>query len=258
MPTSIADRSQPAVLYNGMIAPLAPYPVRGAIWYQGERNANGGNAYEYRYLLPTIISSWRTLWEQPDMPFFLVQLPEFEAPEEGTWPVLRESMLQTWQTTPHTGMAVTIGLGNPRQIHPRRKKPVGQRLAWIALAQVYGRDVVWSGPVYRTMHTVAHKACLNFDHLESPLAPGDEPLSGFEIAGPDRKFVPAQARVDGDQVVVWSDGVATPIAVRYAWANHAQPSLFNQAGLPASPFRTDAWPVVSEDKINPPPLKSEP
>ena len=247
IPDGVANHLQPSVLFNGMIAPLASYRVKGAIWYQGERNANGGNAYEYRYLLPTIISSWRDLWGHSEMPFYFVQLPEYKGSEAGTWPVMRESMLQTWEATPHTGMAVTIGLGSAKQIHPTDKKPVGQRLAKIALAQDYGRDVIYSGPVYDDMQVKGEKAYLSFDYLESPLAPAGQELAGFEIAGSNKQFVPARAHIEEDQVVVWSAEVKEPVAVRYAWTNIVQPSLFNQAGLPASPFRTDNWPVISQE-----------
>jgi len=233
----------PGRLFNGMIAPLAPYAIRGAIWYQGESNA--GNAKIYGLQLRTMIANWRSLWKQGDFAFLSVQLPNFMAPQQqpsetGGWPLIREQFLQTL-SVPNTGMAVTIDIGEANDIHPRNKQDVGKRLAQWALAKVYGKDVIPSGPLYRSMRKDGSKIVLEFDYADGLTARGGQKLKGFAIAGPDRKFVWAEAQIVGDKVIVSSPEVKTPVAVRYGWANNPDCNLYNKAGLPASPFRTDDW-----------------
>jgi sialate O-acetylesterase len=237
----------PAGLYNAMIVPLMPYTVGGAIWYQGESNA--GRAYQYRELFPTTIKSWWNNWGQGDFPFLFVQLANFmdvkDAPGDSAWAELREAQTMTLDM-PNTGMAVIIDIGDARDIHPKNKQDVGQRLALWALANTYGKDVVYSGPLYKSMEKNGDKIILRFDHCGGGLlAQGGEPLKGFAIAGEDHKFVWADAKIEGDTVVVASGMVANPLAVRYAWADNPICNLYNKAGLPASPFRTDTWPGVT-------------
>ena len=235
------------VLYEGMIKPLAPYAIRGAIWYQGERNSKTGDPYLYRYQMPTLISNWRRDWNQGDFPFGIVQLPDFQAPqqqpsEQNGWVLVREGMARTAATFPNTGMAVTLGLGEAKNIHPRNKQDVGKRLARWALGTVYGREIVYSGPVYQSMSVQGNKIVLSFDHIGGGLTSrGSDELIGFAIAGDDKKFVWADARIVGDKVEVSSPDVSEPVAVRYAWASNPKFSLYNKEGLPASPFRTDEW-----------------
>lgn len=240
----------PGTLYNGMIAPLAPYAIRGAIWYQGE--ANAGNYKIYGLQMKTMIANWRTIWGEGDFPFLFVQLPNFVGglakgaepapakPSENGWPWIREQFLRTL-AVPNTGMAVTIDIGEPDDIHPKNKQDVGKRLAQWALAKTYGKEVAPSGPLYKSMRIDGGKIILEFDHVDGGLVVcGDKP-KGFAIAGEDKKFVWADAKIEGKTVVVSSDEVKQPTAVRYAWANNPDCNLFNKAGLPASPFRTDDW-----------------
>jgi sialate O-acetylesterase len=235
----------PAALYNGMIAPLAPYAIRGALWYQGESNA-GSPIYGIQ--LATLIANWRDDWKQGDFPFLSVQLPNFMAPQSqpsesvGGWPLEREQFLKLLDTVPNTGMAVTIDIGEADNIHPRNKQDVGKRLAHWALAKVYGKDVVASGPLYKSSRQADGKIVVEFNYVNGGLAARDGvKLTGFAIAGADKKFVWADAQIVGDTVVVSSPAVAAPLAVRYAWANNPPCNLVNKAGLPASPFRTDDW-----------------
>lgn len=240
---------RPAVLYNGMIAPLIPYAIQGAIWYQGESNA--GRAYQYRTLFPAMIHNWRTQWGQDAFPFYFVQLANFrkvqDQPVESDWAELREAQTMTL-ALPNTGMAVIIDIGEADDIHPRNKQDVGHRLARIAEAQVHGKNKVYSGPMYKAMQIENNAIRITFDHAKGGLKKRGDTLTGFEIAGADRKFVWADARIDGNSVIVSSPEVIKPIAVRYAWADNPVCNLYNKANLPASPFRTDTWPGKTADK----------
>ena len=230
-----------------MIAPLIPYAIRGAIWYQGESNI--GRAYQYRTLFPAMIANWRADWGQGDFPFGFVQLAPYPlwTSNPACCAELREAQLMTLKSMPNTGMAVTMDIGNVKDIHPKNKQDVGRRLALWALAKVYGRELVYSGPIYKSMAVEGDKIRLQFDHVGGGLTASDgKPLVEFTIAGADQKFVPAVAQIDGNAIVVHSDQVAQPAAVRYAWRDEATPNLANKEGLPASPFRTDAWKGVTE------------
>jgi sialate O-acetylesterase len=239
-----------STLYNGMIASLIPYAIRGAIWYQGESNA--GRAYEYRRLLPAMITNWRKDWGQGDFPFLIVQLAPFmkiEAePKESQWAELREAQLLTSLRVPNTALAVITDVGNETDIHPKKKEPVGARLALAARAVAYGEKTVYSGPIYREMKVDGEQTSLSFQHTGSGLVAKGGPLVGFTIAGPDHKFVNAQAEIRDGKVVVWSPSVQQPVAVRYGWANYPVVNLWNREGLPASPFRTDDFPLLTQPK----------
>ena len=236
--------NSPATLYNGMIVPFAPYAIRGAIWYQGEANA-GRDAGLYGLQLKTMIADWRSLWQQGDFPFLYVQLPNFMAPqkepvENGGWPTVREQMFKTL-AVPNAGMAVTIDIGEANDIHPKNKQDVGIRLAQWALAKTYGRDVVACGPLFKSMRKQGNAVVIEFAYADGLAARNGESLKGFAVAGADKKFVRAEAKIEGTTVIVSSPQVASPEAVRYAWANNPECNLVNKAGLPASPFRTDEW-----------------
>ena len=223
----------PSVLYNGMIAPLLPYAIRGVIWYQGESNV--GRERQYRTLFPTMIADWRHAWDEGDFPFLFVQI----APYHGNSPEIREAQLLSWQNTTNTAMAVTIDCGDANDIHPPRKQPMGARLALAARAIAYGEKLEYSGPVFQSMKIEGSEVVLRFTHPGGGLVAKDGPLKGFTIAGADKIFHPAQAEIRGQTIVVASDVVSRPVAVRYGWANVPEGNLFNRAGLPASPFRTD-------------------
>jgi len=231
----------PAVLYNAMIAPLVPFPVRGFLWYQGENNANQAQGAIYERLFKTMIEDWRERWAMGPLPFLFVQLANYgRVPESSEWPELRESQTAALGLR-NTGMAVTIDVGAPTDIHPRNKQDVGTRLALAARAIAYGDDqLVYSGPIFRQMTTENGNLRLWFDHVGSGLRLRDG-AKGFQVAGPDGVFHAAEAVLDGDTVVVSSSHVEKPIAARYAWQADPAASLFNLEGLPASPFRTDDW-----------------
>ncbi len=233
-------KNQPTGLYNAMIHPLTPYALRGVIWYQGESNA--ARAKQYRDLFPGLIHDWRARWDH-ELPFHWVQLANFRVPAtepgDSQWAELREAQSMTL-ALPNTGQAVTIDIGEANDIHPRNKQDVGARLARIALAKDYGQDIAYSGPVYRAMAVEGDRIRLTFEHAEGLTTSGG-PLQRFEIAGADKVFVWANAKVEGDTVVAHNPAVKTPVAVRYAWADNPEGcNLTNAAGLPASPFRTDA------------------
>ncbi|HLP77954.1 MAG TPA: sialate O-acetylesterase [Candidatus Paceibacterota bacterium] len=227
------DPNSPTALYNAMIAPLQSFPIKGAIWYQGE--ANVGRERQYQTLFPTMISDWRQCWGGGEFPFLFVQI----APFNTMSPEIREAQLLTLKASPKTAMAVTADIGDANDIHPTRKAPVGARLALAARALAYGEKLEYSGPLYDGMKVADGKVVISFTHVGSGLMAKDGELKGFTIAGVDKKFVPAKAEIKGKTVVVWSDQVAKPEAVRYGWANVPDVNLFNKEGLPASPFRTD-------------------
>jgi sialate O-acetylesterase len=236
------------VLYKGMIHPLLPYAIRGVIWYQGEGNA--GEAYKYRTLFPDLIRNWREDWGQGDFPFLFVQLAPYTAvvaePEESVWAELREAQLLTSIHCPNTAMAVITDYGDPVDIHPKQKEPVGARLALAARAIAYGEQIVYRGPLYRSVAFKGSRAVLEFDSVGGGLVAKDGDLKGFTIAGEDRKFRNAVATIVGHRVVVSSPDVPKPVAVRYAWASCPVVNLYNKEGLPASPFRTDDFPILTK------------
>jgi sialate O-acetylesterase len=273
---------KPSELYNGMIAPLIPFAFKGAIWYQGESNA--GRAHQYRTLFPDMVSNWRKDWGQGNFAFLQVQLAPFMAiqdqPTDSAWAELREAQAHASRVLPKVGVVVITDVGDERDIHPRWKRPVGERLALAARGIAYNEKLVYSGPIYRSMKVRGDKAVLSFDHVGqglfgAPLRPGHipgveaqdqivvkynvskgwiaAPIVGFAIAGEDRKFVWAKAEIEGDRVVVSSPQVPKPVAVRYGWADFPVANLYCSPGtlvraLPASPFRTDQWPRNAEQK----------
>nr|WP_262904739.1 sialate O-acetylesterase [Hymenobacter lucidus] len=240
-PVGATSNKSPYKLYNGMIRPLIPYTLKGVIWYQGENNAV--RAYQYRRLFPALITSWRNEWQQPEMPFYFVQI----APHYSQNAEIREAQLLTMQTVPHTGMAVITDWSDSADIHPRNKQVVGHRLAQWALAKDYGaKKTVYSGPVYQSMKAENGKVRLRFEHADGGLVAQNGPLREFTIAGTDSIFHPAQTRIDGNSVVVWSTQVPRPVAVRFAWRAIPRPNFYNAAGLPATPFRTDQWKLKTQ------------
>ncbi len=241
---------RPTELYNGMIAPLIPYAFKGAIWYQGESNA--GRAEQYRTLFPDMIRNWRRDWGQGDFTFLAVQLAPFmavkEEPQESAWAELREAQWLATKVLPNVGMVVITDVGDPKDIHPRNKQPVGARLALAARGIAYGEKITYSGPLYRSMKIQDSSVVLSFDHVGKGLEARDGELKGFAICGEDRKFVWAKAQIVGDTVVVSSPQVPKPVAVRYGWADCPVVNLWNKDGLPASPFRTDDFPMITAAK----------
>lgn len=226
-------------LYNGMIHPLVPYAIRGAIWYQGE--SNNGEGMLYYEKMKALIGGWRAIWKNEAMPFYFVQLAPFRyGGDPLALPGIWEAQTATLNV-PHTGMAVTVDISNITDIHPRNKQDVGKRLALWALAKDYGKqDLVYSGPLYKSMSVEGNKIRIAFDHVDGGLVSRDgQPLTHFTIAGDDKNFVEAQAEIDGDTVVVQAQSISQPVAVRFGWHQEAEPNLSNKAGLPASPFRTD-------------------
>jgi sialate O-acetylesterase len=231
----------PSGLYNGMLAPLVPYAIKGAIWYQGESNA--ARAYQY------------AVWGQGDFPFLFVQLaafgPNSEKLGESDWAELREAQLMTLSASPKTGMALAIDVGAYNDIHPRHKQPVGSRLALAARAIAYGEKTIHSGPVYQSMKIEGDRAVLSFKHAGGGLEARGGELKGFILAGEDKVWREAKAEIKGDRVIVWSPEVAKPVAVRYGWMKFPTCNLYNKEGLPATPFRTDDWPGVTAAKATP-------
>jgi sialate O-acetylesterase len=235
--------NQPTSLFNGMIHPLVPFAIRGALWYQGEANATIHDGPLYVEKMKALIGGWRSLWGRGDFPFYFVEIAPLDAVYEG------DDLPKLWDAQrailaiPNTGMAVTTDIANLKDIHPRNKLDVGNRLALWALAKDYGRkDLVYSGPLFKSVVFREGRAQVAFDHADGGLVAvgGGEP-SWFEIAGADRVFKKAHVRIDGQALVVWSEDVPQPAAVRFAWHRNCAPNLINAAGLPASPFRTDAW-----------------
>lgn len=249
-PYQPGNKQQPTGLYNAMIAPLSPFAMRGAIWYQGESNIY--RAWQYRTLLPAMIEAWRRDWGQKHFYFGIVQLANFrqpfDQPIDDHWAELREAQLHTVRTVADTGLAVTIDIGDASDVHPRNKFEVGRRLALWALHDVYGQnDLVYSGPIYRDVTFREDEAVIDFDHVGSGLTTSDgKPPAGFAIASGTGSFVWAHARIENDRVIVWHESVPNPAAVRYAWQiNPADANLINEEGLPASPFRTDDWRMMT-------------
>lgn len=238
----------PSVLYQGMLEPVAPLGLTGFIWYQGE--ANSERAYQYRKLLPAMIQDWRKLFGQGDLPFYIVSLPAFmhhqDAPVDSTWAELREAQALTARNVRNAGLAVTIDTGDPDNIHPMDKKIVGERLAYWALARQYGEKIPYEGPTFKSFEHVPGALVLRFDHADGGLMVKGDKLGEFAIAGKDHKWHWADARIEGDEVVVSSPMVAEPEAARYAWQSYPVAALYNKAGLPAEPFRTDGWPEITE------------
>lgn len=253
-----APHFAPTYLYNGMIAPVMPFTIKGVIWYQGE--ANSGRAYQYRRLFPAMIENWRSNWGLGDFPFYFVQLASFGVfrpeesviiekgiPTDDALAELREAQLITMHNVKNTGMAVTIDIGATNTAHPPKKREVGQRLAAWALAKDYGQKINYCGPIYKKMKIEKGKIRLSFDYVRCGLKVIGDKLDGFAIAGIDKKFVWADAEIDGSTVIVWSDKITNPVAVRYAWAQYPFCNLFDNEGFPASPFRTDDWPGVTDN-----------
>ena len=249
---------KPAELYNGMIAPLLPYAIKGAIWYQGESNAD--RAEQYRSLFADMIRNWRRDWRQGDFPFLAVQLAPWDknkkrsleevmsTPGDSTWAELREAQGLATKTLPKVGLAVITDAGDKDDIHPAKKQPVGARLALQARKIAYGERIVASGPAFKSLRVRDGKAVLSFDHVGAGLEARDGALKGFSIAGADQKFYWANAEIYGDKVIVSNPTVSEPVAVRYGWADFPVVNLFNKDGLPASPFRTDNFPLTTQGK----------
>jgi len=236
----VQDQHNPTVLFNGMINPVIPYAIRGVLWYQGESIVSGEEGISlYPHVQATLIKDWRALWGEGDFPFIIVQLAALQNYSNN--PKVREAQA-TVLSLPNTAMAVTIDIGNPTDVHPHNKQTLGERLTLIALAKAYGRKIEYSGPVFESMEVSGNTIRLRFSHVGGGLVAKDGPLKWFEIAGADRKFVPAEARIEGDSVIVESPNVTGPLAVRYAWDEYPDGcNLYNAAGLPAAPFRTDQW-----------------
>lgn len=234
--TALPEQGQnhfPSALYNAMLAPVVPYAMKGVIWYQGESNAV--KSKEYQTLFPALIADWRAKWGVGDFPFLYVQI----APFNGQPPEIREAQFLTLAKTKNTAMTVTTDYGDANDIHPKQKEPVGRRLSLAARALAYGEKIVYSGPLYESMKVAGDKVEISFGHVGGGLVAKDGELKGFTLAGADGNFVAAKAEISGDKVLVSAEGVTTPKAVRYGWANVPEVNLFNEEGLPASPFRTD-------------------
>jgi sialate O-acetylesterase len=251
LPGELNDKNRSSMLYNAMIHPILPFAIKGVIWYQGESNVD--DAMLYRKLFPAMIQNWRDDWKQGDFSFYYVQLapygkkmkrnssgqPDLSVPSDSNWAMLRESQTMTLSTK-NTGMAVIMDVGDVFNIHPKNKQEVGKRLALWALAKDYGfKDIFYSSPLYKNMKIENGKARIFFETSGSSLIVKGNTIKGFAIAGPDKKFVWANAQIDGDSVLVWSDKLQNPSAVRYGWSDWIECNLYNKQGLPVSPFRTD-------------------
>gem|GEM_PF-235319 len=241
LPNEIRVKYRPCLVYNAMIKPIVPFAIKGVIWYQGESNRESGNVYDK--LFQTLIKSWRSEWNQGDFPFYYVQLPTYGKidPNNARWVLIRQAQMKTLDAIPNTGMAVTMDVGEANDIHPKNKKPVGHRLALWALAKTYGiKNIAYSGPLYNSMKIEGDKIRISFKYAEPGLkTPNGEPLKGFTIAGEDDKFIDANAKIEGSEVVVWSQQIKNPKNVRYGWADWIICNLYNNADLPASPFTTE-------------------
>jgi sialate O-acetylesterase len=239
----VQDQHQPTVLFNAMINPILPYAIRGAIWYQGESIVGGRDGVTlYPHVMETLVTQWRTLWGEGDFPFYAVQLAALKNASNN--PMVREAQAKIL-SVPKTGIAITIDIGDPTNVHPKNKEPLGQRLTDLALANVYGKKVEFSGPMYASMKVEGSTVHVKFTHAAG-LTAKDGPLKWFQIAGADEKYVDAEAKIEGDSVVVSSASVPAPVAVRYAWDNYPEgANLYNSAGLPAAPFRSDNWDALA-------------
>ncbi|MDZ4792807.1 MAG: sialate O-acetylesterase [Bacteroidota bacterium] len=252
--SGISPNEYPSLLFNAMVSPLIPYSIKGAIWYQGESNAD--RAFQYRKSFPLLINDWRKQWSQSDFPFYFVQLSSYDPTGNNNskgsqWAELREAQTLTL-SLPNTGMAITTDIGNSNDIHPRNKQDVGKRLAAIALNKSYNENIVYSGPIYKSMKIEGNKIIISFNSTGSGLSVKDKYgyLKGFEIAGADKVFQYAKAYMEGTNIVVYSDGIVNPIAVRYGWADDAgECNLYNTEGFPAAPFRTDSWNGITENRM---------
>jgi sialate O-acetylesterase len=238
----------PSVLYEGMLAPISPLSITGALWYQGEQNSDRG--FQYRRILPVTIADWRQLFHQGNFPFYIVSLPTFghrsATPTDDNWAETRESQAITAATVPNSCLAVTIDTGDPDNLHPKDKRPVGERLAFCALAKQYRKKIVYAGPTVGSVERLPGSIRLHFTHADGGLVAKGEKLEEFSIAGEDGKWSWAEARIEGNTVVVSSPSVPNPKNVRYAWQSNPAATLFNGAGLPAAPFRTDTLPGITE------------
>jgi sialate O-acetylesterase len=238
----------PSVLYEGMVAPLVPLSITGTIWYQGEENSERG--YEYRKVLPAMIADWRSAFGQGNFPFYIVSLPAYKqrsaTPIDDAWAETRESQAITATSVPNTCLAITIDTGDPDNIHPKEKVPVGDRLARCALANYYRKKILFQGPTLASVDRRPGSVVLHFTHADGGLVAKGGKLGEFSIAGADRKWVWAEARIEGDTIVVSSPSVPNPKEVRYAWQSNPVATLFNGEGLPAPPFRTDMWRGITE------------
>ena len=258
----------PGNIFNGMINPVRPYGIRGAIWYQGERNAKDvAQAANCVNQLPMLIDYYRSSWHEEskgnvadDFPFYFVQLPSWHPRQtepveaDAAWAVSRDMMRRVARDTPNTGVAVIVDTGDEILLHPKDKKPAGLRLAYLALKQTYGKELVDYGPFYRSHRIESDRIVLEFDSVGSGLMAGrKEPLNGFAIAGEDQAFIWADAEIRDDTIVVSAKGLKKPVAVRYAWAMNPSRRnlLYNNEGIPASPFRTDDWPLLDADNYQP-------
>ncbi len=244
-PNAMEGPNRPTVLYNAMVKPFVDFKIKGAIWYQGESNADSKDA-PYQHLLPALIQDWRKQWNNEKMPFYFVQLANFKAksltPQPSSWARLREAQRQTLKL-PYTGMAVITDIGDAQDIHPKNKQDVGRRLGWIATAQLYGKKIPYSGPVLAHWTTKAAEMQLSFNPMGKKLVlkGADKRNASFTIAGADQVFYPAEVKQVGNKLIVSAKEVPSPVAVRYGWADNPDLVLYNDAGLPASPFRTDSW-----------------
>jgi sialate O-acetylesterase len=248
LPAKPENPNQPTVLFNGMLQPIIPFAIRGAIWYQGESNAS--RAFQYQTLFPLMISAWREKWQQGDFPFFFVQLANYmkrnEIPVEDAWAELREAQSMALKL-PNTGMAVTIDIGDGNDIHPANKQDVGKRLAGLARNKVYGENYSYFSPLFKTMKIENDKITIEFENVYEGLKTSDNAeIKGFAIAGEDKKFVWAKAEIKENRVEIRSPKVKNPVAVRYAWSSNPECNLVNSIGLPVSPFRTDTWKGVTQ------------